>query len=160
MIAIARADDTKQVDIGTPDSPDLFTVPDIKLPGGVDWIAQRIPGGAIIVFKRNGEAVATLWDGPHTIPNMAGTYYIIDAPKSLLQALRDQLGTANVAPIIKALRASADLRAWAKAQGYKLVRNSSNTPISILPRIVICGQPPVDLDGDELDTAQELPDLE
>ena len=158
MIAIARADDTRVVNIGTPDNPSYLTVPDIKLPQGVDWSAQRIPGGAIILFEHNGRSVATLWDGPYDIGGFS--YYIIDAPKQVLQKLRNQLGAGNVAPLIKALRASPALRTWAKAAGFKLVRNGNGKPVTIIPRIVICGQSPVDLDGDDLDEADELLDLE
>ena len=156
MIAIARADDTVEITVGE----DTIVVPDLKIPQSVEWSASKIPGQAafFVTFETATKQATTLWHGPYTIG--AGTYYIIDAPKRVLVALRNQLGAANVAPLIKALRASAALRTWAKAQGFTLVRNSLDEPVSVLPPLVICGHAPIDLDGDDLDEATPLPDLE
>ena len=160
MIAVARAADTLQVDIG--DGQGLLTVPDIKLPGGTTWTAQRIAGqnAVHVIFAKNGKSIATLWHGPHDIGDgNGGVFYIVDAPRAVLQQLRDQLGEANVAPLIQALRVKPALRAWCKAQGFSLVRNAANVPVTVMPPLVICGQSPIDLDGEDLDAAQELPDL-
>ena len=158
MIAIARAPDTRDIFDGVA----WFTVPDIKVPPGIGWSADPIPGqlATQIHFETEAQSVSTLWHGPHTIGG--NTCYIIDAPRRVLKALRNQLGHANVTPLIKALRASSGIRAWAKAQGFNLIRNNRvpRGVVSILPPLVICGNSPVDLDGDELDEAEELPNME
>jgi hypothetical protein len=158
MIAVARAEDTIQKDRG---DGVMLTVPDLKLPQGVEWTANGVgvPNVHQIHFTTaGGKYIVTLWDGPHVVNGE--TLFFIDAPKAVLQQLRDQLGAGNVAPLIKALRAKPALRAYCKSIGMRVVRNSSNVPVTVLPRIVIAGHSPVDLDGDELDEADELPDLE
>ena len=158
MLAIARADDTRQVVID--EEGTRITVPDIKMPAGVEWSASQIPGqqAVFITFATDKAEATTLWHGPYSIG--PGTYYVIDAPRRVLAALRNQLGAGNVMPLVRALRASAGLRGWAKAQGFSLIRNSAGNPVGIYPPLVICGSSPIDLDGDELDMAAELTELE
>ena len=157
MIAIARAEDVRLISDG---ADGWISVPDIKIPQGVEWSASEIPGQTAfqITFEHNGKKATTLWHGPHVIGTQK--HYIIDAPKRVLQMLKNQLGAANVAPLIKALRAKPALRAWCKAQGFRLVRNSLGRPVTVLPPLVICGHSPIDLDGDELEDADEMEDLE
>lgn len=157
MIAIARADDVRLISDG---EGGWISVPDLKIPGHIKWGAYKSDHGDafFIHFETDTKEATTLWHGPHVIGG--NTYYIIDAPRRVLQALKNQLGAANVAPLIKALRVRPALRAYLKAAGYRLVRNSSGNPVTILPPLVICGTNPVDLDGDELDDADELLDLE
>lgn len=157
MIAIARADDVRLISDGR---GGWISVPDLKIPGEIRWSAYAIAGqdAFFVKFETDTKDVTTLWHGPHDIGG--NKFYLVDAPKRVLQALRNQLGQQRVTPLIKALRARPALRVWAKAQGFKLVRNSAGKPVSILPPLVICGTNPQDLDGDELDAADELPDLE
>ena len=162
MIAVARAEDIRDVWIAGDGfaTGKWLTVPAIKLPAGVSWSADACgaPLANQIHFEHEGRRITTLWHGPHTVGGQ--TLYFIDAPRAVLQKLRDQLGAANVAPLIRALRLKPALRAYCRAQGFSLIRNSAGKPVGVLPPIVICGNNPVDLDGDELDDADELLDLE
>jgi len=157
MIGIARAEDTRLISDG---QDGWIAVPDIKLPQGVEFRAYKLAGqeAFIVEFAHDGETATTLWHGPHDVGGQK--MYIIDAPKRVLIMLQNQLGAGNVAPLIKALRAKPGLRAWCKAKGWTLIRNGNGVPVSVMPPLVICGTSPVDLDDDELDTAEELPDLE
>jgi hypothetical protein len=156
MIAIARADSTRVVWI---DDEQFIVIPDIKLPDGVEWSAHLTDHGvAIIEFTRDGRRATTLWDGPHTIG--AGQWYIVTAPERVLLALRNQLGANNVDKFIAALRASAVLRAWARDQGYRPKRNLAGDIVGIYAPLTINGRNPLDMDGDDPETAPILPDME
>lgn len=157
MIALCKAEDVRIISDG---ADGWITVPDIKVPPGVMWNAYAVLGqdATVVHFENETKRVSTLWHGPHTIG--AGTYYFVDAPIRVLQALKNQLGDASVRPLIKALRLSLGLRRWCKNNGFRVVRNSAGRPVSILPPLVICGTNPIDLDGEELDEAEELLDLE
>ena len=158
MIAIARTDDTVQISDG---NEGTIEVPDLKIPQQVEWNAYKISGQSafIVTFETDTKKATTLWHGPHVLQD-GFTYYIIDAPKRVLQILKNQLGVANVAPLIKALRARPALRAWVKANNFRVIRNTAGNPVSVMPPLVIAGTNPRDLDEEDLDAAQELLDLE
>jgi hypothetical protein len=158
VIAIARADDTKQVVID-PEEGTTITVPDIKIPGGVEWSASQTDHGvSFIKFTNAGRTATTLWDGPHTIG--AGQWYIITAPERVLLVLRDQLGAGNVDKFIHALRASTVLRTWARDKGYRVKRNQNGDIVGVYAPITICGNNSLDMDGEDPESAPTLPEME
>lgn len=158
MIVIARAEGLRTLDLG---EVGAIQVPDIKLPQGVDW-GTSIPEDRSypsfhIWFEHDGQRVDTLWQGPYTVGLQ--TLYIVDAPKRVLQMLRNQLGAENVAPLIQALRARPALRSWAKARGFTLIRNTAGNPVGVRSPLVIAGSDGGDLGLGENETVDDLPEL-
>lgn len=155
MIAILRADDTRNMMIGDAQ----VEVPDLKIPKGVKWSADLTDHGVPVFALEHNEQTATLLlAGPYPIG--PGTYYIATAPRGVLQFLANQIGPGNAMLLIDALRQSSVLRTWAKGQGFALIRNSAGKPVGVMPPLTICGHPPSDLDGQDPDEAPELLDLE
>ena len=158
MIALARVEDTIEVE--------GIQVPDIKFPPAIEWgVAvpedQSYPNFQIQFTRPSGQRVTTLWLGPYTVG--AQTLYIVDAPKSILARLKNQLGDARVTPFVRALRNRAPIRAWAKAQGFTLIRNSAGKPVGVRTPLVLAGRNGGDLDltdGETIDSIPEMLDLD
>jgi len=161
MLAIARVDDIKLVSDGI---GGWISVPDIKLPANILWGAIKVPGqnAVQITFATETKSVTTLWHGPHVIGG--NKLFFVDAPRRVLQRLKNQLGAANISPLIRVLQKLTPrgkaIRRYCKANGFSVIRNAANRPIGVRPPLVICGSPAIDLDGDEMEFTPELPDLE
>jgi hypothetical protein len=161
MIAIARAEDVRLVSDG---EGGWISVPDIKLPDGVEWSASQVPGqeAFFITFEYEGKSATTLWWGPRTISGQK--LYIVDAPERVLQFLKDRLGANDVAKLVTVLRLQTAkgqaVRDFCKNNGWSLIRNSLGKPVGVRPPLVIAGSNPVDLDGEDIDEAEEILDLE
>lgn len=161
MIAILRTNNPTKLHQPTEDHPPL-QIPDLEFLPNVEVTASETDQGhSILEFEHtNGRRATMLLHGPHTIPNMPGTYYIVDAPKRILLRLRLQLGDNNVRQFMRALRLSKPLRLWARQQGFTVHRNQAKQPIAVLPPLVIAGSSPIDLDGEDPEEATPLPDLD
>jgi hypothetical protein len=136
---------------------DTVSVPDLKLFTG--WHASLTDHGIpVIHLTRNGRrATVLLFDFGLLGGNQT---YVVCAPRRILQHLRDRLGTANVTPLIRALRNRLAVRRRAKALGFSPVRNSSGDIVNVRAPLVICGRATVDHDGDEIEAMPTLPGME
>jgi len=163
MIASVRAEGTISVSGG---GGGQVIVPDIKIPEGVEWNVYKIPGVEAFhfYFDYQGTAVWSSWFGPHTISTQ--TVYIVDIPdgtdRAILTLLQNRLGgSANALPLHRALQERPAVRTWVKAQPwFRPIRNSSGNIVGMYSPLVICGRSPIDLDGDEIETAAEHLDME
>ena len=158
MIIIARAEDTRPISDG---DGGFIAVPDLKIPRGIEWGAsapddQSFPNFQVHI-EHNGRTTHTLWLGPYNVGGQK--LYIVDAPKRVLQMLKNQLGPTNAVPFVRALRTRPSLRTWAKTQGFTLIRNSAGNPVGVRSPLVISGNDGGDLDLDEGQTIDDIPEM-
>ena len=166
---LIRAEETRQL-------PDTFNglewvpglvVPDIKIPPE-SWDAVACDGGFLLRLEWQSKVVHSVWQGPHTIAGQ--TIYFVsiddDSDQSILQELRDRLGgTSNVAPLIRVLQLQnakgAAVRAYCKASGlFSPIRNAAGRIVGLHAPLVIAGRSGADMDGDDVEAAEILTELE
>lgn len=169
MIALVRAEDIKLISDG---ADGWIDVPDIKLPQGVEWSAYAIKGMPAFhfFFSHGGVEVASTWHGPHTVAGQKLFFVEIpdDSEKTMLGKLRNQLGTENCAPLIRVLRLQnakgAAVRAYCKtlvaAGVLNPIYNSNGRIVGLHAPLVIAGRGGADMDGDDLEAAEILTELE
>ena len=112
------------------------------------WYIGMLVEGQINIAK-HGEVggVSTWWevtaDKPEAITRLAE----LNGP---LVTMREQM------------LGSKSLRQSHRAKGSGLIRNSAGIPVGVLPKLSICGRPPIQsyLDGADVDELPEFGDLE
>jgi hypothetical protein len=161
MIALCRADDVRIISDG---DGGWTAVPDLKLPEWVKWGAYEVSGqkAFIMWFEIRGKRHTSLWYGPMSY--LGTKLFIVDFPddesRASLVWLRNRLGGHGMAtPLHRAIRNRPSIWTWLQGKRwFKPVRNAQNKTIGMYTPLTICGRKPYDLDYDDPETADEIPE--
>ena len=151
MLALIRSPNTVAYDFGNPDEgTDIVQIPDLQIPLARTWTASRTDHGVVVLhIQRPNDEVTLLLSGPYVINSKV--HYITDAPRRMLQDLKDWLGTgADAVPLLRALQNRKPVRVFFHALGLPKRRRKSNGEIiNCYSPLVICGRESFDNDKEE-----------
>jgi len=155
MIVLIRTDETRDIDIGDDDNPNVITVPWMKLPAGVSWKASTTDHGVVRVhFERNGRTWNLMLNDFGSLGGVPS--FVAEGDKRVLAFLRLRLGDANVVRFLVALRNNAAVRNRAKALGYRVRRNDAGKVVNVYSPLVTCGRSSLDWNDEEPEDATEI----
>lgn len=162
MIALVYLPGTVAKEIGEDENGNriVVDVPDINFPNGQAWTAFLTDHGVpVFQYHRNNRYFTALVLGPFTI-GPDDNAYVIDMQDGGLTFLRNRLGSANIAPFVRALNNRRQVRRFVRAQGWGLERNAAGSIVNVRIPLTICGRQPYDDDEDERETLPALGDIE
>ena len=149
MLALIRVPNTIPYDFGDPLSgSDIVQIPDLQIPLARTWTASRTDHGDVILhIQRPDDEVTLLLSGPYVINSKV--HYITDAPRRMLQNLKNWLGTdADAVPLLRALQNRKPARVLFHALGLPKRRKSNGDIINVYAPRTICGRGSYDNDDE------------